>query len=148
MSPETSNPNLVDVLDEQIRTAQAMLGTLDKENRALVESNSDALNSAGADKARLVETLEVLEHERRDLADTLSIELSAHNSDEAGVRWRKLLSLIEKCRERNQRNGAIVKARREQVLEALKLLRGSELELYNSSGLKPASSGIRPLGSA
>ena len=61
---------------------------------------------------------------------------------------RKLLSLIEKCRERNQRNGAIVKARREQVLEALKLLRGSELELYNSSGLKPASSGIRPLGSA
>jgi len=149
MSPEAFNPSsLVDVLDEQIRTAQAMLGTLDNESRALIDSNSEALNSAGADKARLVEALELLEQERRGLAATLRIELSANEGDEASMRWRELLGLIEKCRERNQRNGAMVSARREQVLEALKLLRGSELELYNSNGLKPASGSLRPLGSA
>ena len=149
MTPEVFNPsNLVDVLDEQIRTAQAMLSTLELENKALIESNPDALNLAGADKARLVETLESLEHERKGLTDTFKIELSADAGDDAGERWRKLLSLIEECRERNQRNGAMVKARRDQVLEALKLLRGSELELYDSSGLKPASSLANPLGSA
>ena len=148
MSSEPSNPSLVSVLDEQIRTAQDMLGTLDRESQALLDSNPEALNSVGADKARLVEALEHLEHERRGLTDTLRIELKAQDGDDAGARWKKLLSLIEKCRERNQRNGAMVKARREQVLHALKLIRGSELELYDSSGLKPSSSGARPLGSA
>ena len=149
MNSEAFNPSsLVDVLDEQIRTAQAMLGTLDRESRALHESNPEALNSAGADKARLVETLELLEHERRELAEAMSVKLSASEGDNANARWRELLGLIEKCREQNQRNGVMVKARREQVLEALKLLRGSELELYDSTGVKPASSGLRPLGSA
>ena len=149
MNPEAFNPSsLVDVLDEQIRTAQAMLGTLDRESKALIESNPEALNSAGADKARLVETLELLERERRDLTDALSVELSASKGDNASTRWQELLGLIEKCRERNQQNGVMVKARREQVLEALKLLRGSELELYDSTGVKPASGSLRPLGSA
>ena len=148
MNAEPSHPSLVNVLDEQIRTAQAMLGTLDRESEALMDSNPEALNSVGADKARLVEALELLEHERRDLTDTLRIDLKAQDGDDAGARWKTLLGLIEKCRERNQRNGAMVKARREQVLHALKMLRGSELELYDSRGLKPSSSGARPLGSA
>lgn len=149
MNAEAFNASsLVDVLDEQIRTAHAMLGTLDRESQALIESNPEALNSAGADKARLVETLELLERERRELADTMRVKLTTSEGDNASARWRELLGLIERCREQNQRNGVLVKARREQVLEALKLLRGSELELYDSTGVKPAASSLRPLGSA
>ena len=99
MNSEAFNPSsLVDVLDEQIRTAQAMLGTLDRESKALIESNPEALNSAGADKARLVEALELLERERRDLTDAFSVELSASKGDNASTRWQELLGLIEKCR--------------------------------------------------
>lgn len=149
MSPDVSNSStLVDVLEEQIHAAQAMLGTLDRESKALIESNPEALNSAGADKARLVETLEALERERRDLEETLSVRLSVSERGDAGARWKELLSLIEKCRKHNLRNGVMVKARREQLLEVLKLLRGSELELYDSAGLQPGSGGLRPLGSA
>lgn len=143
-----NDDSLVDVLDEQIRAAEAMLGTLETESQALLESNSETLQTAGADKARLVETLESLEHERRDLADILHPELSAADGDEASVRWKRFLGLIEECRRRNQRNGILVKARREQVLEALKILRGTELQLYDATGLKPSTSGVNPLGSA
>ena len=138
----------VDLLDEQIRAAEDMLGTLDKESQALLESDPDALNAAGADKARLVETLESLERERRVLAEALRIKLSTNSGDDASVRWTGLLELIEECRERNQANSALVRARREQVLEALKILRGTELGLYDASGLKPTANGVRPLGSA
>ena len=149
MSPrEANDDSLMNVLDEQILAAEAMLGTLDMESQALLNSNPEALNTAGADKARLVETLENLERERRQLESFLHITLSAAEDDDANVRWKRLLELIEECRQRNQRNGALVKARREQVLSALKILRGTELELYNASGLKPSSNGVRPLGSA
>lgn len=149
MSPrEANDDSLVSVLDEQILAAEAMLGTLDMESQALLNSNPEALNTAGADKARLVETLEGLEQERRQLESFLHITLPAAEDDDANVRWKRLLKLIEECRQRNQRNGALVKARREQVLSALKILRGTDLELYNASGLKPGSSGVRPLGSA
>ncbi len=147
-SREPNDDSLVDVLDEQVRAAEAMLGTLDTESQALLESNPEALNTAGADKARLVETLESLEHERRDLAEVLHLKLSTADGDDASLRWKRFLGLIEECRRRNQRNGILVNARREQVLEALKILRGTELQLYDATGLKPSANGACRLGSA
>ena len=148
MASALRESGLIDVLDEQIRSAQAMLAALEHELRALREGDPERLNAAGADKARLVETLEHLEHERRDLTSALRIELSTVDDVDAADKWRELLELIAECQRRNQQNGGLVKARREQVLSALKVLKGSDLELYDARGMERAPSSARPLGRA
>ena len=129
-------PSQIDaVVQEQIRCAEAMLAALDRENQALLEGNTDGLNVVGAEKVKLMESLETLERERRLMAQV-------PNSDTAQPHWQRLLELMEECRRRNERNGALVNLRREQVDQALKVLRGAELELYDASGLRargPAS---------
>jgi len=142
------NTTLIDVLDEQIREAEAMLQALALENQALLDNDTDRLNLAGADKARRVESLENLEQERRDLTAALQIELSSVDATDAGIKWRELLNLIDECRQRNQRNGSLVRARREQVLGTLKALRGTETEIYDARGLERPARSARRLGSA
>ena len=133
---------LTDLLNEQIRCAEAMLQTLGRENDALVAGDIELLTLAGADKARLVESLEALEIERRNLA------AGDATSDRGSPQWRSLLDLISACKDQNQRNGALVKARSEQVQIALQALRGSEPGFYDPSGLKPSARSARPLGTA
>lgn len=139
---------LIKILDEQISAAESMLGALDRENQALVDGDSDELNEAGADKARLVETLESLERERRDFGALDELSRSAARDDSASERWQKLLTVIEECGRRNRQNGSLVKARHNQILGALNILRGSGPQLYDASGLKPSSNDAHPLGSA
>ncbi|MET0790458.1 MAG: flagellar protein FlgN [Polyangiaceae bacterium] len=129
---------LTDILDEQIRCAEAMLNALGRENAALVSGDTDVLTAVGADKARLVDSLERLEIERRSLGD----------SERGSTQWRALLELISSCKEQNQRNGALLKARSEQVQIALNALRGPEPGFYDPSGFKPAARSARPLGTA
>jgi flagellar biosynthesis/type III secretory pathway chaperone len=135
-------PELSDVMNEQIRCAEAMLETLGRENVALVAGDADALRATGAHKAQLVESLEALEAQRHDLA----------GADEAAQResaeWRKLIEIVSACKDQNQRNGALLKARSEQVQIALRALRGSEPGFYDPSGLKPLARSARPLGTA
>ena len=100
------------VLDDQIRAAEAMLGTLDSENKALLDNDVDALNLAETDKTRLLQTLESLERERRQIADRLQ---TSPDDEIGGSRWKQLLELMQECRQRNQSNGALVKVRRDQL---------------------------------
>ncbi|HLF11367.1 MAG TPA: flagellar protein FlgN, partial [Gammaproteobacteria bacterium] len=134
--------------NEQIRCARTMLSTLSEENQALIDGDAERLNAASAGKARLVETLEALEAERRDLTAAIKITLTSVEAGSCEPQWRSLLELIAACKQQNQRNGALVKARTEQVRTALKLLRGSESEFYDPSGLTPSSRSARSLGSA
>jgi flagellar biosynthesis/type III secretory pathway chaperone len=145
---DSDRSNLIDVLNEQIRCAEAMLGTLDRETRAIVDGDGDNLNAASAEKARLVDALEALEQERRGLTDALQLNLSAVRDTGTGARWHELLALLDRCKAHNQRNGTLVSVRKEQVLAALKLLRGSEPEFYDSHGRKPAPGRARSIGSA
>jgi len=140
--------SLVDVLNEQLRCAQAMLDTLGRENQALVAGDADELSSAGADKARLVDALEALEVRRRSLSEQLEKSVSPQQSTRDEPAWKALLALVSACKEQNQRNGALVKARSEQVRIALQALRGAEPEFYEPSGLKPSARSARPLGTA
>lgn len=142
------NQTLIAVLNEQIRCAEAMLSTLGRENQALLAGDSESLNAAGADKARLVETLESLESERRTLTEAIEATLLAAEAAEPPA-WRTLLGLIAACKEQNQRNGALVKARAEHIRQALKVLRGADdAECYDPMGLTSAARGARHLGSA
>ena len=144
--------SLIAVLNEQIRCAEAMLGTLGRENRALIDGDAESLNAAGADKARLVEALEALETERRGLMDAIDAAVTAAagagGAPQSTAEWQTLLGLIAACKQQNQRNGALVKARSEQVRMAIDALRGAEPQIYDPHGLKPSARSARPLGTA
>jgi flagella synthesis protein FlgN len=144
--------SLAAILNEQISCAQEMLATLARENQALVDGDADSLNAAGAEKARLVEALDSLEHERRSLSDAIGLTFAAASDRSADANrpaeWRALLDLIAECKHQNQRNGALVKARSEQVRIALRALRGTEAALYDPSGLEQVARSARPLGTA
>jgi flagella synthesis protein FlgN len=145
--------SLVAILNEQISCAEAMLATLARENQALVAGDAELLNAAGAEKARLVEALDSLEHERRALSDAIGATFAGGEQRSADdqsrpAEWRELLKLVAECKEQNQRNGALVKARSEQVRIALRALRGTEAALYDPSGVEHSTRSARPLGTA
>src|SRR5262245_5630379 len=132
-----ASSSLIAVLKEQIACAEAMLATLGRENEALVANDADLLNAAGAEKARLVDSLEALEQERKSLSDAIGAGLAPSLDADAfsSPSWQTLLELIAQCKRENQRNGALVKARSEQVRVALQALRGTEPTFYEPSGL-------------
>jgi flagella synthesis protein FlgN len=136
----TDSQRLSAVLTEQIRAAEAMLETLGRENRALSDGDHEALGAATDAKARLVDALEKLESERRGLV---------HGDDAADAPdWQRLRELIARCKDENQRNGTLLKARAETVRVALKTLRGSEPALYGATGRTPTRADARKLGTA
>jgi len=147
-----NHEGLVAVLSEQIQCAEAMLRTLGRESQALVDGNGDALNAAGAEKAELVEALEMLESQRRSLTEAIAASMRGAGiaTPEAKTvpEWRRLLELIAACKQQNDRNGALVKARSEQVRVALRALRGAEPDFYGRSGHALSPSDPRPLGTA
>lgn len=128
------------VVGEQLRCAEAMLDALTRENQALADGDSGALGAATEAKAKLVDALEKLESERRELAP---------QNDAPGVpEWHRLREVIAQCKEQNQRNGLLLKARAENVRIALKTLRGSEPDVYSASGRTPSRADARTLGTA
>ncbi len=133
------------VVDEQIRVAEAVVAILEVENQALRAGDISSLNEAGAEKADLVVTMEQLEQERELIIQTDSpVRDSEHQR-----RWDQLLQLMTECRDRNERNGELVRSRKEHVARALKVLHGETLELYDASGLAAGStSSTNELGKA
>ena len=128
------------LIGEQLRCAEAMLETLKRETQALRDGDASALKAATEAKAALVDALEKLESERHALAaadDTVGAPES--------LRLREVIAL---CKEQNQRNGLLLKARAENVRIALKVLRGSEPELYSATGRTPSRADARTLGTA
>jgi len=141
-SAEMSNDSqrLSAVIGEQLRCAEAMLEALTRENQALASGDASALDSATATKAELVDALEKLESER--------LELAALGDAAAAAEWQQLREVVAQCKEQNQRNGLLLKARAENVRIALKTLRGSEPELYSATGRTPSRADARTLGTA
>ena len=101
----TASQRLAAVLDQQIRCAEAMLETLANEGRALADGDQAALALATDAKAKVVAALEQLETERR--------ALSSGKEPVHAEEWRRLRELIQRCKEQNQRNGALLQARAE-----------------------------------
>lgn len=128
------------VIGEQIRCAEAMLETLARESQALAAGKHDALAVEAEQKAELVAVLERLESQRRELA--------AFGGAAAAADRQRLRDLIARCREQNERNGVLLKARAESVRIALNALRGGDPGLYGASGRASPHTDARPLGTA
>ena len=139
---EASKQDLDAVLAAQVRCAEAMLEALEREHQALVGGSPDDVGNASNAKVELVEALETLESQRRALA------ADGGDAQPESAEWRRLRELVADCQRRNQRNGALLKARADNVRVALNALRGAEPELYDPQGRRPGRSDARPLGTA
>jgi flagella synthesis protein FlgN len=129
------------IVAEQVRCAEALLETLAEEARALGKGKAEEIAAASAEKAKLVEQLEALETQRRELLGSVPIDSSTKLI-------ARLYAIIAECRKLNERNGALLNARADNVRVALNALRGSEPDLYSPSGRAPGRAGARRLGTA
>jgi len=129
------------ILAEEIRCAEAMLGALAREHQALVAGNPDELSTATGAKSQLVDALEALEGQRRATPATAVSEAD-------DPQWQELRRVLAQCKEQNQRNGTLLKARADNLRIALKTLRGTEPDLYSATGRAPSRADARPLGTA
>jgi flagellar biosynthesis/type III secretory pathway chaperone len=140
--------SLEQVLEQQVSCAESILEALRQERDALSSGDPYLLNLVGANKAQLVEELEAFEIERQHLSGGPAAE-AGYRQGAAGAHWSRLLDLIEQCRDYNQRNGALVTARRSQILQALEVLRGTDTgRVYDASGSAAATAGSHSLGAA
>lgn len=104
---------------------------LESERGALGESDSEALNHAGARKQALMQKLEQLDSER--------LQLSRQSPEEAArldSQWNHVVQCLRTTQQLNQRNGQEVGQRLRQVRQALSILTGhvGEAGLYGRSG--------------
>ncbi len=119
------------VLDDMSATTAQLIHVLDEEREALNSADAKALNRAGEAKQMLMRRLEQLDVERLHLCST-----SAEAAQQVDTQWRELLKSLTQCRDKNQRNGALVSQRLAQVRKALAVLTGNDTQssTYGQNG--------------
>ncbi|WP_333679400.1 flagellar protein FlgN [Dyella sp.] len=119
------------VLDEMSATTSQLITVLDEEREALNVADANALNRSGEAKQMLMRRLEQLDVERLHLCST-----STEAAQQVETQWQELLKSLTVCRDKNQRNGALVGQRLAQVRRALAVLTGSETQTgtYGQNG--------------
>jgi flagellar biosynthesis/type III secretory pathway chaperone len=140
---------LEDVLDREIDVARSLAATLAAERSALTGDSPQAVEQNAAEKIRILETIEKLEAERRELWAAPSgpglggLGLAATVAE----RWRVLMELIAGCRSANEVNGHIVNVRQHQVQQLLDIVRGGPAITYSPQG-KTLAKALRALARA
>jgi flagellar biosynthesis/type III secretory pathway chaperone len=135
---------LEDVLDREIDVARSLAATLDAERTALTGDSPQAVEQKAAEKIRILESIEKLEAERRELwAAPNTLGLAATVAE----RWRVLMELIAGCRSANEVNGYIVHVRQHQVQQLLDIVRGGPAITYSPQG-KTLAKALRALARA
>jgi flagellar biosynthesis protein FlgN len=119
------------VLDEMGATTTQLISILDEEREALECADAKALNRSGEAKQMLLRRLEQLDVERLHLSNT-----SNEAAQQTDSQWRDLLKSLSVCRDKNQRNGALVNQRLTQVRRALSVLTGNDSQIgtYGQNG--------------
>ncbi|MGY3039549.1 flagella synthesis protein FlgN [Rhodanobacter sp. TND4EL1] len=125
------NDALASVLGDMQHAAGQWLQVLEDERAALGSASTEALDQIGAQKQGLLQQLEQLDAERLILC-------REHPSREVALasEWSRVAQALRQCHALNQRNGAMVNQRLNQVRQALAILTGhsGENELYGRSG--------------
>jgi flagellar biosynthesis/type III secretory pathway chaperone len=133
------------IVKDSIREADALEKALEDERRALESRDAAALGAAAEEKGRRVVRLEALEAARiaasprvpaapghspagRDPAVTASSEP-----------WQQFLAIVARCNALNTTNGAIIRLRRQQVGDALRVVSGTGAGTYGPSGSQSTS---------
>lgn len=146
---EPQKKQLLIVLQDEIKITQNLFESLELEADALIASDMPALEKITAEKSALLHQLESIGQQRESLRAVINENLLFENEPFASL-WQALLSLAEKCQEKNLINGSIIKVGFKQSQQALDILRGtsSKPELYDHSGQTTQSANSNSLAQA
>jgi flagella synthesis protein FlgN len=124
------------VLGDMQQAVDQLAQVLEAERTALGDSDSEALDQAGARKQALMLQLEQLDIERQQLGREHPAIAGALEPT-----WAGIVQSLRRCQQLNQRNGGAVSQRLSQVRKALAILTGhtGESGLYDRSGEMHAS---------
>jgi len=152
-------PHLQRILAEEARLLAELEGLLQRETDILRGDDAAAIHHIGGARQRCVEQLARLDGERADACRMLSFgtgpgaleRLFAWADPGASLRgrWQDNLQIARRCKDINDRNGAIVSVKLGQVQRLLGKLRGAQApSVYSPKGARYARVDARNLGSA
>lgn len=152
------------VLDRQLAAATKLEALLARERGLLTGGDAAAVEAVAAEKAALLNEIETLETDRRRVlaiagvgANAASMErllggrlaVAASVVQETARLWRGLVAAMERCRDGNDVNGAIVGLKQRQVRQLLNMLRtGREDDLTYGPAGRSGSGSARGLARA
>jgi flagellar biosynthesis/type III secretory pathway chaperone len=158
MQAEGMQRSLLAVLQQEVRCSGHLLETLEAERLALVKRDIDALEATVKEKLEYSQLLDKLDRQREKILsgmgfapDPASVKRcfeTLPDSGELARLWQCILDNISRCQTGNLTNGGILEAGRQQVDQALCILRGQQgtPSLYNPLGETTADLGRRDLG--
>lgn len=159
------NPQLEAGLEIILRSERDALvdlqSTLDKERKAVLDQDSDALSEIAQKKRTLVNVLGEssehrslllqqygVEHDKKGMVALLEL---CNPSDELTALADQVNSLSEQCKIENLNNGLRIRKTEQYVRRAIQILRGEgsrHPELYDSGGETTTGNAFRILGKA
>jgi flagellar biosynthesis/type III secretory pathway chaperone len=134
------------IIKDSIREAEALERLLEDERRALESLDAEALGAAAREKGQRASRLEALEAARVAAGAATAGANPALSA--SAVSWRQFLAIIARCNTLNTTNGAIIRLRREQVTDALRIVSGTGAGTYGPSGSESTSRARQPLAAA
>ncbi len=159
MSNVTQERSINHILIQEADTLTTLLSLLQKESTSLSENNLETLASIADNKKEILNTLELLEHERINCFRSQGKQATQHgfeeyinqcNEDIQGQlanNWRQVESLGVQCQRQNLINGNVIECNRHATEQLLSLLHGSENGdlTYGPSGrtIQPPASNTR-----
>lgn len=152
-------PHLQRILSEEARWLAELEGLLQRETQVLQGDDVAAIQTIGGARHRCVERLTGLDAERADLCRMLSFgsgpgalhKLLSWADPQASLQqqWQSNLQVARRCRELNDRNGAIVSVKLGRVRQILGKLRGTPApSVYGPKAARHGALGARNLGRA
>jgi flagellar biosynthesis protein FlgN len=151
MDPKACHDHLHKLLSEEIAALVQLENLLEREHALLVDNDVEALERAGELRQECVATLVRIDEERRALclahnvpADMQGLERLLTWCDQGRDlqgRWAECAERAGRCRNSNERNGALVSARLKRVEGLLDTLTGraNQPKIYGRQGGYQAS---------
>lgn len=146
MDPKICHEHLEKLLVEETGTLARLEELLDKEHEFLLANDVDQLERAGEARQSCIIALVAIEDERRSLCRAMSVPADASGLDKLlawcdpshrlKARWAACADRAARCRNLNDRNGALVSARLKRVEGMLGVITGraNQPKVYGSKG--------------
>jgi len=146
MDSNVCREHLEKLLTEEVSALAQLEESLGREHALLVDNNIDELDRAGELRQSCVATLIRIEDERRNLCCMLNVPADMHGLEQLltwcdptrGLRqrWAECAERATRCRNSNERNGALVSARLKRVEGLLDTLTGraNQPKVYGRQG--------------
>lgn len=145
MDPGVCREHLEKLLAEETAALAQLETVLDREHELLIANDVDALERAGETRQTLVGTLVRAEDERRSLCRMMNVPPDHQGLERLLAwcdpsrtlkrRWAECAERATRCRQANDRNGALVAARMKRLEGVLEVLTGrAQSKVYGRQG--------------